>query len=321
MPLNAPRPLMPSLKALRAFEAAARHESFLKAADELGVTAGAVAQQVRHLEAWTGRPLFERHAHGVRLTREAALVLDRLGEAFDALGSAVQTMRTINLPAQVRIAALPSIAQLWLAPRLPRLKREFSDLEVSVSALERPPNFKRDLYDLAIFYTVDAPRHARAITLSEDTLFPVCAPELLGGDPPLAAPADLARHTLLHDDVWSEDWARWLSKAGVRNVPSAAGPVFSLFSLALQAAVDGGGVLIGRRALVQDALKDGRIVQPFSICLPAVDKLALLVPDDRELPVRQTELVDWLRHEIAHQWVGDCQTARRPSSVRSEAST
>jgi LysR family transcriptional regulator, glycine cleavage system transcriptional activator len=162
---------MPSLKALRAFEAAARHESFLKAADELGVTAGAVAQQVRHLEAWIGRPLFQRHAHGIRLTREASLVLDQLGEAFDALGSAVQTMRTINLPHEVRIAALPSVAQLWLAPRLPRLKREFSDLEVSVSALETPPNFNRDLFDLTIFYIADAPRHARAVTLSDDTLF------------------------------------------------------------------------------------------------------------------------------------------------------
>src|ERR687897_17959 len=146
MSLNALRPQLPSLKSLRAFEAAARHESFLKAAEELGVTAGAIAQQVRQLEGWVGRALFPRHAHGVKLTREASLVLGKLGEAFDALGSAVQLMRTINLPREVRIAALPSVAQLWLAPRLPRLKREFSDLEVSVSALETPPNFNRDLF-------------------------------------------------------------------------------------------------------------------------------------------------------------------------------
>jgi LysR family glycine cleavage system transcriptional activator len=288
---------MPSLKSLRAFEAAARHESFLRAADELGVTAGAIAQQVRHLEDWLGRPLFQRHAHGIRLTREAAFVLDRLSEAFDMLGSAVQLMRTVSLPKEVRIAALPSVAQLWLAPRLPRLKREFSDLEVSISALEEPPNFTRDLFDLAIFYTDRVPENARAVTLSEDALFPVCSPRLLEGEAPLASPADLIHHTLLHDNSWKDDWARWLSKAGVRNVPATRGPAFSLFSLALQTAIDGGGVLIGRQTLVQDALMEGRLVAPFELRLSAADRLTLLIPEERELPTRQAELVEWLRRE------------------------
>ena len=300
MSLNAPRPQLPSLKALRAFEAAARHESSLKAAEELGVTAGAIAQQVRQLEAWVGRPLFLRHAHGVGLTREASLVLGKLGEAFDALGSAVQLMRTINLPREVRIAALPSVAQLWLAPRLPRLKREFSDLEISISALEKPPNFRRELYDLAIFYIVGDPLDdAAAITLTEDMLFPVCAPGLLTGDPPLRSPEDLAHHTLLHDDSWREDWRRWLARAGARDVPPTRGPLFSLFSLALQTAMDGGGVLIGRRTLVQDALADGRVICPFDLSLPATDRLTLLLPKERELPPRQSDLVEWFRSEAA----------------------
>ncbi len=299
MSLNAPRPPMPSLNSLRAFEAAARHESFSKAADELGVTAGAIAQQVRHLEGWIGRPLFRRHAHGIELTREAAVALGKLDEAFDALGSAVQLMRTIHLPRQVRIAALPAVAQLWLAPHLPRLQREFSDLEISISALEQPPNLKRDLFDLAIFYTAERPPGARAIVLSEDWLFPVCAPDLLGGAYPLASPADLARHTLLHDNGWRQSWPHWLAAAGAGNVPANRGPVFSLFSLALQAAIDGGGLLIGRRTLVQNALNDGRLVRPFELCLPTADRLTLLIPEDRTLPGRQADLVEWLCHETA----------------------
>jgi LysR family glycine cleavage system transcriptional activator len=289
---------MPSLKSLRAFEAAARHESFLKAAGELGVTAGAVAQQIRQLEQWVGRPLFVRHAHGVKLTREASLVIGKLGEAFDALGLAVQVMRTVNLPKEVRIAALPSVAQLWLTPRLPRLKREFSDLEISISALEEPPNFRRDLYDLAIFYiSGDPPDDSRAITLAEDVLFPVCAPSLLNGDRPLKSPEDLAQHTLLHDDSWREDWRRWLTRVGARSVPPTRGPLFSLFSLALQTAIDGGGVLIGRRTLVQEALDEERLVCPFDMQLPASDRLTLLLPKDRELPARQADLVDWMCRE------------------------
>ena len=235
MSLNAPRPQLPSLKALRAFEAAARHESFLKAAEELGVTAGAIAQQVRQLEAWVGRPLFLRHAHGVRLTREASLVLGKLGEAFDALGSAVQLMRTINLPKEVRIAALPSVAQLWLAPRLPRLKREFSDLEISISALEKPPNFRRELYDLAIFYIVgDPPDHAACDDAVRGHTFPGVRAQLITSDPPLESPADLAQHTLLHDDSWREDWRRWLAARARGMCPPTRGPLFSLFSLAFK---------------------------------------------------------------------------------------
>jgi DNA-binding transcriptional LysR family regulator len=122
MPVQPPRPVLPSLNALRAFEAAARHESFVKAAGELGVTAGAIAQQIRLLERWVGHPLFQRFAHGVKLTDEARAVLPCMTDGFDALGDAVQNLCAVHRPTEVQIAALPSIALLWLSPRLPKLR-------------------------------------------------------------------------------------------------------------------------------------------------------------------------------------------------------
>ena len=104
---------------------------------------------------------------------------------------------------------------------------------------------------------------------------------------------------LLHDDSWKEDWGRWLARAGTKNVSSTRGPLFSLFSLALQTAIDGGGVLIGRRTLVRDALADGRLICPFDITLPATDHLTLLLPKERELPSRHHDLVDWFKREAA----------------------
>lgn len=162
MSVDPPGPPLPSLNALRAFEAAARHEGFARAAAELHVTAAAVAQQVRTLEAWAGRPLFQRLPQGLQLTHEGRAVLPRMIEAFDSLGLAVQALRTINRPHEVRIAALPSVAILWLSPRLPRLRRNFPDLALSVSAVEQPPNFRRDLCDLGLFFVADEVDGARS---------------------------------------------------------------------------------------------------------------------------------------------------------------
>ena len=152
MTLRAPPPRMPSLNALRAFEAAARHESFALAADELGVTAGAVAQQVKLLEAWLDVALFERLTHGVRLTEEAGRALPALSSAFDNLGDAVADLRGVVQTPHLRIAALPSIAQLWLQPRLSALNSIYPSHVISVSALEEPPDFRREPFDLALFF-------------------------------------------------------------------------------------------------------------------------------------------------------------------------
>lgn len=261
MTVEPPRPKGPPLNALRAFEAAARLESFSRAGRELNVSASAVAQQVKLLEAWLGRPLFDREAHGVRLNGAGRAALPRLIYAFDALGDAVRALNRSSAPSLFRIAALPSVAQLWLSPRLPSLRRRFPDLAISVTAMERPPNLIREPIDLALFFGDAAPEGVSATALAAAARFPICAPQIAER---LNAPTDLARETLLHDATWREDWPAWLRAAGVACVDAAAGPVFSLYSLALEAAKQGAGVLIGNGPLVADAVRSGALVRPFA---------------------------------------------------------
>ncbi|QPF71983.1 LysR family transcriptional regulator [Roseateles sp. DAIF2] len=279
MAVQPPSPRLPPFLALRAFEAAARHQSFARAAEELCVTPAAIAAQVKSLEAWLGRPLFERRSQGLHLLPQAAEALPPLAIALDQLGQAVQGLRSRAGAARLHIAALPALAQLWIAPLLPALRRELPALELSLSALEAPPNFNREAYDLALFYAPRLPtRGCQRLVLARDALLPVCSPALLG--PGGAAPA-LAEAVLLHDSVWAQDWARWLKAAGRGDVAAHAGPRFSLYSVALQAALAGQGVLMGRERLVAPLLAEGRLVAPWPQRLPLPESIDLLLPQPR----------------------------------------
>jgi len=239
MPIEPPRPKSPPLNALRAFEAAARHGAFSAAAEELCVTPGAVAQQIKNLEDWVGAPLFDRKAQGVALTQLGAETARDLTLAFDQIGAASQKLRLGGRPAEVRIAALPAIAQLWLSPRLPAIREAAPDIAISVFALETPPNMKREHFDLSIFY--EAAEGAGAhIDLGPDEIFPVSAPGVGANAPKL------------FDAAWADDWSHW------RGAPTPAnGPVFSLYSLAVAEAAAGAGVLIGHSHLVAKHLAQG----------------------------------------------------------------
>ena len=241
------------MTALRAFEAAARLGGFSRAADELCVTPGAVAQQVKALEDWCGAPLFERRAQGVVLSRVGARVLPELSAAFDAMGGAVAALREAAGPGRLHVAALPAIAQLWLSPRLPAIRAALPEVEISVTAMEQPPNMAREPFDMTVFYGVgDGMRVAR------DEIFPVCAPDVAAR---LKAPEDLAHVPCLSDAVWDRDWETWLAAAGARVV--VKGPVYSLYALAVEEAVHGAGVLMGHGALVARHLESGALVAPF----------------------------------------------------------
>jgi LysR family glycine cleavage system transcriptional activator len=291
MAVKAPRPRLPSLNALRAFEAAARLQSFAKAADELAVTPGAVAQQIRQLEDWVRAPLFHRFPHGVTLTEAAGDVLPHLSAGFDAIAASAHRLRGRSGSREISIAALPCIAQIWLTSRLPGLRKAFPGLQVSISALEEPPNFRRDLYDFGIFYLETAPPGIEAISLDEDALFPVATPELAAT---LNAPADLADAILLHDAVWRNDWKQWFAFAGLPGI-DPRGPSFSLYALALEAALAGDGVLMGRRSLIAPHLASGRLVAPFDIKMPTRTRLTILSPPARSPNELRHGVVDWLR--------------------------
>ena len=265
------RPKGPPLNALRAFETAARHGSFSAAANELSVTPGAIAQHIKTLEEWSGSKLFERHPQGVTLTATGSKILPEFVTAFDRLGEAVQSLRSHTTPDEIRIAALPSIAQLWLSPRLPEIRSRHRELKLSVWALEFPPNLKREPFDLNLFFE-PLPGDPAHIEICRDSLFPVCSPALAAE---LDSPQDLAAKTCLHDSRWSGDWKLWLDAVCPGLAIDTAGPTFSLYSLALEEARNGAGVLIGHEPLVRRHLEQGTLVAPFAERVASNSRLAL----------------------------------------------
>ena len=253
------RPKGPPLNALRAFETAARCGSFTAAADELCVTPGAIAQHIKTLENWAGAELFKRKSHGVELTALGRDILPGFTLAFDTLADAVLSLRTRAQPDQIRIAALPSVAQLWLSPRLPSIRAEYPDLAISVFASEQPPNLKREQFDLCFFYQ-DEPLDSDCRRIEVDAIFPVCAPQLAGR---LEQLEDLSTVACLHDVTWNQDWKHWTREIAPGTELHTVGPSFSLYSLMLEEARNGAGVMIGHRALVQDHLERGELVAAF----------------------------------------------------------
>ncbi|MGV6811799.1 MAG: LysR family transcriptional regulator [Brevirhabdus sp.] len=255
MPIDPPRPRGPSLNALRAFEAAARLGGFTRAAEELCVSPGAVAQHVKTVEDWSGAALFTRHAQGLTLTPIGQDVLAPLTAAFDRMGEAVQSLRAIANPAALHIAALPAVAQLWLAPRLGGLRAALPGQDISLTALETPPNLVREPFDLALFYGAEGGE-----IIADDEIFPVCTPALATK---IATPDDLACVPCLVDSTWSQDWSVWAKSAGLARPFHPRGPVFSLYALAVDEALGGAGVLMAHKALVAGHLEAGRLVAPL----------------------------------------------------------
>ena len=253
------RPVSPPLNALRAFEAAARLQSFVEAANELSVTAAAVAQQIKTLEHWADLKLFDRKTKGVILTPAGEMVRDAFIPVFDQLGLAVQRLRSISSPGQIQIAALPSIAQFWLSPILPEVRRRFPDTSISVNASENPPNMNREPIDISIYFD-ERPRGPGEYRLTQDIIFPVCAPSLMKAIQNKSSQAGI---TLFHDNKWSDDWNTWLSKSNEIQRDDTRGPIFSLYALAVEEVKNGAGALIGHDMLVRQFLKTGELVKPF----------------------------------------------------------
>jgi LysR family transcriptional regulator, glycine cleavage system transcriptional activator len=287
MAVNPPRPPLPPLKALRVFEAAARLGGFAAAAQELNVTPGAVAQQVQKLEEWLGVELFRRTAQGVHVPEQGRRVALQIAQALDELAAAARALRQLGGPRPLHLAASPAVAQLWLRPRLARLKSTLGGAQISVTAIESPPDLEREMFDAAIFFLSDGEvLHGATVTpIEEDILTPVCAPTVAAR---LATPDDLAGQTLLHDSMWRADWSRWLASVQGPIGLAEAGPVYSLYSMGVDAALASEGVLMGHLPLIRPLLDQGRLVAPFSQSLSLNRSLSLLLP-------AHAETADWAK--------------------------
>jgi LysR family transcriptional regulator, glycine cleavage system transcriptional activator len=258
---------LPPLNALPSFEAAARHLSFSRAADELRVTHGAVSRAVRNLEDHLGVQLMIRASRSVRLTPVGASFAAEIRDVLEHLAAATSAA-TGQTSGIVSVSTIDSFAARWLMPRLFRFRQGHRDIDVRVATSERLADFVGDGIDIAIRCGGGQYPGLSAELLMKEDHFPVCSPRLRKGRRPLRTPADLARHTLLHD-VFAVDWAIWLHNAGIDNVDPRRGPTFLSSDHAIQAAVRGEGVVLGRSALVADELAAGRLVRPFELSLPA----------------------------------------------------
>ncbi|UCH73730.1 MAG: transcriptional regulator GcvA [Rhodospirillales bacterium] len=290
------------LNALRAFEAAGRHLSFSKAAEELHVTPAAISHQIKGLEEFCGVRLFQRMTRSILMTDDAQQVLPLLREGFDLLADASERLAVPRLDNLLTVSAAPSIAARWLIGRLERFRAAEPEIDVRLDASDRLTDFTRDGVDLAIRYGGGRYPGLHVDRLFETTVVPVCSPTLAAGSPPLRVPADLARHTLIHfewdrqDFTWPT-WKMWLLAAGVDNVDPSRGPRFNDAGLALQMAIDGHGIALMTDVLATDDIAAGRLVRPFDLTLSTNFGYFVVCPTGRvEIP-KIKAFRAWLRRQ------------------------
>lgn len=258
------RPL-PPLNALRAFEAAARHLSFTKAADEMSVTPAAISHQVKALEELLQVPLFHRLTRALRLTEAGGAALPVLSQGFDTLAEGVEQIRAVREKAELTISVSPGFGAMWLVPRLERFRRRHPEIEVRIDGTDRRVDVRYGEADVAIRYGAGGYQGVQVDRLFGQLNTPVCSPDLLTGAHPLLRPEDLRHHTLLHID-WKDaeaSWRMWLLAAGISDIDAMSGPSFTQENMAVQAALDGHGVALVGDRLVADHLAAGDLVRPF----------------------------------------------------------
>ena len=308
---------LPPLNALRAFEAAGRHLSFTKAAEELYVTPAAVGHQVKALEEFLGLRLFRRLTRAIALTDAGQALLPGIRDGFVRFDGALERLRGQEESGVLNVSVLQSLATKWLVPRLERFHSAYPDIDVRISASVRLVDFVRDDFDMAIRYGLGDWPGLRVELLMGEEVIPVCSPALCEGVHPLKTPDDLRHHTLIHDHSFEltphrrfartfqgvfPDWRRWLDAAGVDDVDPSHGPGLSPSSMVIQAAIDGQGVALARSVLIASDLADGRLLKPFGPTIPVDFAYYLVSPDAAADRPKVAAFRSWIMEEAGtHQ--------------------
>ncbi len=297
---------LPPLTALRTFEAAARHQSFVQAAGELNVTAAAVSHQVKALEAFVGVALFHRQARGLTITEAGRKAQPLLRDGLERFREGVARMRETVESRRLTISVNSSFASMWLISRLEHFRNRHPDVEVLLDATDSVTDLLGHEADVAIRYGGGTYAGLHSDRIVDQREYPICSPALLEGGHPLLTPDDLRHHTLLHvmwfddSDVWPT-WNVWLKAAGIGGVDASKGLRFSQFSLAVKAAVEEMGVALGTDFLVGDEIAKGRLVRPFELGVGAPDSFAyylVALPDRLDDP-NIAAFRSWLLEETA----------------------
>ena len=277
---------LPSLNALKAFEAAARHMSFARAAEELHVTPGAISQQVRQLEDNLGQRLFLRQNNSLTITFAGKALLPQVREAFNGLIEATELVRSNNFENILKISAPPTFSIKWLRPRLTHFQNLHPDLEIRLSASKQLADFNKEDLDVAIRYGRGSYEGLVSEKIMSEDIFPVCSPVLLQQSLALRATSDIKHHRLLHaehstSDETAPNWSKWLRLVcpeTLNIVNASKGMFYSPALLSIDAAIAGEGIALAKGKWVQDDLSAGRLVQPFEDILHSEFDYYLVYP-------------------------------------------
>ncbi|MGE3229252.1 MAG: transcriptional regulator GcvA [Hyphomicrobium sp.] len=305
---------LPPLNALKAFEAAARHESFTAAAAELNVTHAAVSRHIRELEGWLGAKLFVRTGRGVELTERAKSFVPDVTRGFELIAAATETIssRRRRRRQQLVVTVEPSFAALWLIPRLGRFTTAHPDIEVVLDSSNRLADFARGDADVGVRYGRGTWNNVASTLLTRTRITPVCSPQLrdrLG----ITSPAELPAALLLQEES-RRYWMEWLEAAGVADRITPEGPTLGLH-LTIPAAESGQGFSLADDVIAGDALVGGRLVKPFEIRIESYGYY--FVHDAARKATRpMAAMLAWLTHEIGETLEAVARSARAPEAKR-----
>ena len=271
---------LPPLNALRVFDAAARHLSFTKAAEELFVTQAAVSHQIKSLEDFLGLKLFRRRNRSLLLTEEGQSYYLDIKEIFSSINEATRKLQARSAKGALTVSLPPSFASQWLVPRLSGFNSAYPGIDVRIQAVDREEDKLADDVDVAIFYGRGNWTGLRAERLYAEYLLPVCSPSLLTGEHALKVTSDLAYHTLLHDTS-RRDWLAYTRQLGLQHINVQQGPIFSHSAMVVQAAVHGQGIALVNNVMAQTEIEAGRLVCPFNDVLVSKNAFYLVCHDSQ----------------------------------------
>ncbi|HDU8625617.1 TPA: transcriptional regulator GcvA [Morganella morganii] len=292
---------LPPLNALRVFDAAARHLSFTKAAEELFVTQAAVSHQMKSLEDFLGLKLFRRRNRSLLLTEEGQSYYLDIKEIFSAINDATRKLQARSAKGALTVSLSPSFAIQWLVPRLSGFHQAYPGIDVRIQAVDREEDKLADDVDVAIFYGRGNWPGLRTDRLYAEYLIPVCALSLMTGERPLKTLTDLSYHTLLHDSS-RRDWQAYIRQADLQQqVNVQHGPIFSHSAMVIQAAVHGQGVALVNNVMAKNELDAGRLVCPFKDILVSKNAFYLVCQDSQADSGKIAAFRQWIMAQAASE--------------------
>ncbi|MCW9034443.1 MAG: transcriptional regulator GcvA [Rhodospirillales bacterium] len=294
---------LPPLNGLRSFEAAARHNSFKSAAQELNVTPAAISHQVKNLELFLGVELFERMPRGLKLTEAGRGYLPGLTAGFETLVKAGSRLKEKGVEGRLSISALASFGKVWLIPRIPRFLERYPDLSVDIFYDETSVDFRKDPFDIGIRYGLGIYPGLYSKLIMTEEVYPVCSPMLLNGPHPLTKFSDLKNFELVHDCAAltmepSTTWGFWLAQEGVKGIEPNKGLGVSDSNALIDLLLTGYGVGIGRSSMTKEHLAAGRLVRPFAESRPSEFSHFVVTPEPSMEQPKVKAFFDWVQEEV-----------------------